>query len=268
MPTFRLLFIIRHQLKTMRKNILLIALFASSFTACTRYFIAKPVQLRAIAVSDTSAAPAGPLSQQIASYLQPYHDSLETRMTTVLVKSPRRLTKGVPESELGNLMADILREMGQERLGKPVDVAITNNGGIRTDFPAGNVTLGNVYEVMPFDNELVAITLSGETMQKVIEYLAQRKEPQSGLKLVIDKATNKPLEVTIGGKPLDLNKTYTLITSDYMAVSSDMAAIVKTNQGFEVLRYLMRDAIADYLRRKGQQNQELDPKKDGRTIVQ
>ncbi|AXE18025.1 hypothetical protein DR864_09895 [Runella rosea] len=251
----------------MKKNILLIALFAASLTACTRYFIAKPVQLRPIAVSDTASAPSGALSLQIAAYLQPYRDSLETNMNTVLVKSPRRLSKGVPESELGNLMADILREMGQERLGKPVDVAITNSGGIRTDFPAGNITLGNVYEVMPFDNELVAITLSGETMQKVIEYLAQRKEPQSGVKLVIDKATNKPLEATIGGKPLDLKQTYTLITSDYMAVSSDMAAIVKNNQGFQILRYLMRDAIADYLRRKGQQNQELNPTKDGRTTV-
>ena len=252
----------------MRKNIFILTLSVLSFTACTRYFISKPVQLRPIAISDTLAAPSSALSQQISAYLQPYHDSLEARMTTVLVKSPRRLTKGGAESELGNLMADILREMGQERYGKPVDLAITNNGGIRTDFPAGNVTLGNVYEVMPFDNELVALTLSGETMQKVIDYLAQRKEPQSGLKLVIDKTTNKPIEALIGGKPLDLKGTYTLITSDYMAVSSDMAAIVKNNQGFQVLQYLMRDAIADYLRRKGKQNEELNPKKDGRTVVQ
>ena len=164
-------------------------------------------------------------------------------------------------------MADILREMGQERLGKSVDVAITNNGGIRTDFPAGNITLGNVYEVMPFDNELVAITLTGETMKKVVDYLAQRREPQSGLKLVIDKASNKATEVLIGGKPLDLQATYVLVTSDYMATSSDMASIVKNNKSYQVLNYLMRDAIADYLRRKGQQNQDIDPKKDGRTVV-
>jgi len=251
----------------MRKILYSIALITLSLSSCTHYFISKPGQLRLVTVSDTVSAPASTLSQQIASYLKPYHDSLDAKMNTVLVKSPRRLSKGTPESELGNLMADILREMGQERYKKPVDVAITNNGGIRTDFPAGNITLGNVYEVMPFDNELVAITLSGETMKKVIDYLAQRKEPQSGLKLVIDKASNKPTEVLIGGKQLDLQGTYTLITSDYMATSSDMAAIVKTNQGYHILQYLMRDAIADYLRRKGQQNQEINPKKDGRTRV-
>jgi 2',3'-cyclic-nucleotide 2'-phosphodiesterase (5'-nucleotidase family) len=252
----------------MRKIVYSLALLTLALSSCTHYFISKPGQLRLVTVSDTVSAPASALSQQIASYLKPYHDSLDAQMNTVLVKSPRRLSKGMPESELGNLMADILREMGQERYGKPVDVAITNNGGIRTDFPAGNITMGNVFEVMPFDNELVAITLSGETMKKVIDYLAQRKEPQSGLKLMIDKATNKPKEVLIGGKPLDLQGTYTLVTSDYMATSSDMAAIVKTNQGYHVLQYLMRDAIADYLRRKGQQNQEIDPKKDGRTVVQ
>lgn len=251
----------------MRKILYAIALITLSLSSCMHYFISKPGQLRLVTVSDTVSAPASALSQQIASYLKPYHDSLDAQMNTVLVKSPRRLSKGMPESELGNLMADIMREMGQERYGKPVDVAITNNGGIRTDFPAGNITMGNVFEVMPFDNELVAITLSGETMKKVIDYLAQRKEPQSGLKLVIDKASNKPTEVLIGGKPLDLQGTYTLVTSDYMALSSDMAAIVKDNKGFQILRYLMRDSIADYLRRKGQQNQEIDPKKDGRTKV-
>ncbi|MDF7817997.1 5'-nucleotidase [Runella sp. MFBS21] len=251
----------------MKNSALALAVIAVVFTSCTRYFVGKPVQLTPIAISDTISAPTSPLSEKVSSYLRPFHDSLDARMNTVLVKSPRRLSKGLPESELGNLMADILREMGQEKYGKPVDVAITNSGGIRTDFPAGNVTLGNVYEVMPFDNELVAITVSGEVMQKVIEYVAQRKEPQSGLKLVVDKATNKPIEALIGGKSLDLQGTYTIITSDYMALSSDMASVVKTNKGFVILNYLMRDAIADYLRRKGQQNQELNPQKDGRTVV-
>jgi 2',3'-cyclic-nucleotide 2'-phosphodiesterase (5'-nucleotidase family) len=238
-----------------------------SLASCNRYFVGQPTALRAVIVGDTITAPETTLSTQIAAYLRPYHDSLDSRMNTVLVTSPRRLTKGQPESELGNLMADMLREMSTERLGKAVDVAVTNSGGIRTDLPAGNITLGNVYEVMPFDNELVALTLSGETMKQVIDYIAQRKEPQSGLQLTISKATNKPTNVLINGQPLDLKRTYTLVTSDYMATSSDMAAIVKNNQNYTVLNYLMRDAIADYLRRKGQQKQIIDPKKDGRTVV-
>ncbi|WP_051397794.1 5'-nucleotidase C-terminal domain-containing protein [Runella limosa] len=251
----------------MRKIVLPLALLALSLGACTRYFVGKPVKLQPIAISDTVTAPSSALSQTVDKYLKPYHDSLDAQMTAVLTTSPRRLTKGTPESELGNLMADLFREMGQERFGKPIDVAVTNNGGIRTDLPQGNITLGKVYEVMPFDNDLVVLTLSGATMQKVIDFLAQRKEPQSGLKLVVDKATNKPKEVLIGGKPLNTEQTYTLITSDYMAMSSDLAPIVKNNQGYKALNYLMRDAMADYLRRKGKQGQAIDPKKDGRTTV-
>ena len=71
----------------------------------------------------------------------------------------------------------------------------------------------------------------------------------------------------IGGKLLNTEQTYTLITSDYMAMSSDLAPIVKNNQGYKALNYLMRDAMADYLRRKGKQGQAIDPKKDGRTTV-
>lgn len=251
----------------MRKFVLPLALIALSLGACTRYFVGKTVKLQPITISDTTTAPTSGLSQTVASYLKPYHDTLDAQMTSVLTTSPRRLTKGVPESELGNLMVDIFREMGQERYGKPIDLAITNNGGIRTDLPQGNITLGKVYEVMPFDNDLVVLTVSGTTMQKVVEYIAQRKEPQSGLRLVVDKVTNKPKEVLIGNKPIDNQQTYTIITSDYMAMSSDMAPIVKNNQGYQALNYLMRDAMADYLRRKGKQGQAIDPQKDGRTTV-
>jgi 2',3'-cyclic-nucleotide 2'-phosphodiesterase (5'-nucleotidase family) len=245
--------------------LLIVSLLA--VTSCTRYFVGKPVQLRTVSVSDTTSAPQTALSQGVKSYLQPYSDSLGAKMNAVLAQSPRRLSKGQPESELGNLMADLLREMGSERLGKPVDVAVTNSGGIRTDLPAGSITLGDVYQVMPFDNELVALTLTGDVMKKVVEYIAQRREPQSGLKLTISKASNQLTEALVNGQPLDPKKSYVLLTSDYMATSSDMAKIVANPQNYQVLGYLMRDAMADYLRRKGQQNQIIDPKRDGRTRI-
>lgn len=247
--------------------LLFFAVIIATSSACTRYFVGQPVQLRSVAISDTVTAPETALSQQVGAYLQPYRDSLGVRMNTVLAQSPRRLTKGRPESELGNLMADILRTMGAQRLATPVDVAVTNSGGIRTDLPAGNITVGDVYQVMPFDNELVALTLSGPTMQKVAQYIAQRQEPQSGLQLTLSKTSNQLTELLINGKPIDVQKTYILITSDYMATSSDMANIVKDAQKYQVLGYLMRDALVDYLRQKGQQNQAIDPKRDGRTRI-
>ncbi len=234
--------------------------------ACQRpYFAQKEAKPRLLAVSDTSSRSAeGPLVVQTAAYLRPLHDSLERTMNAVLVQSTQRLRKGQPESELGNLMSDLMLEMGREKTGKPLDVAMTNNGGLRNEFPAGPITLGNVFEMMPFDNTLVVLTLDGPTLRQFAEYVADRKEPQAGLRLVVDKTSGTLREFTIGGRAFDSTRTYTLITTDYIANSSDAAAFLKTRLAYNDIHYLYRDAIADYLRRKGQRGETLNPQKDGR----
>ena len=242
--------------------------FFLSLTSCQRYFAPQQQQTRVLAVSDTAAnTTQSALSQRVAAYIKPYHDSLDAGMNAVLIRSTKRLVKGQPESEMGNLLCDLFLEMGSEKYGKPIDVSLTNSGGIRTEWPAGNITVGNVYEVMPFDNALVVLVLSGQNMKLFVEEYARRKDPQAGMKVVIESGTNQPLETLIGGQPLDLQKNYTLITSDYVANSSEYAKIFKNYVDYKVLNYLMRDAIVDYLRRKGQQNEVLDPKKDGRTSL-
>ncbi|MFN3380491.1 MAG: hypothetical protein ACK41O_13620, partial [Runella zeae] len=76
----------------MKNSALALAVIAVAFTSCTRYFVGKPIQLTPIAISDTISAPTSPLSEKVSSYLRPFHDSLDARMNTVLVKSPRRLS--------------------------------------------------------------------------------------------------------------------------------------------------------------------------------
>jgi 2',3'-cyclic-nucleotide 2'-phosphodiesterase (5'-nucleotidase family) len=245
---------------------ILCAVFLSA-TACTRYFAPQQQQARLLAVTDTVTAAETPTAKRVAAYVKPYHDSLETGMNTTLVQISKRLVKNKPESEMGNLLCDLFKEIGSEKYGKPIDVALTNFGGIRTEWQAGNITVGNVYEVMPFDNALVVLTLSGSQLKSFLAELAKRKDPQAGVKLTIDRQTDQVIEALVGGKPVDEQQTYTLITSDYVATSSEYAAVLKNPANFQVLNYLMRDAILDYLRRKGQQNVVLDPQKDGRTVV-
>lgn len=245
-------------------------LLPALFVACQRpYFAQKEAKPSLLAVSDTSSRSAeGPLVAQTAAYLRPLHDSLERTMNAVLVQSAQRLRKGQPESELGNLMTDLMLEMGREKWGKPLDAAMTNSGGLRSELPAGPVTMGNAFEMMPFDNTLVVLTLNGPTMRQFAEYLADRKEPQAGLRLVVDKTSGKLREFTVGGQSFDATRTYTLITTDYIANSSDAAAFLKNRLAYDDIHYLYRDAIADYLRRKGQRGETLNPQKDGRIKVE
>jgi len=223
-----------------------------------------------LTVADTTARQATdrPLTQEVARYLHPFHDSLDRTMNTVLVRSARRLRKGEPESLLGNLMADALLEIGNERAGKRLDVAMTNSGGIRAELPEGPVTLGNAYEVMPFDNAVVVLTLPGPVMQRFAAYVARELEPQAGLQLVVDKDSKKLVRVLVGGQPIDSTRTYSLVTSDYIANSSGAAAILKQNTGLQTLNLLYRDALIEYLRRRGQRGELLNPQNDGRTKLE
>ncbi|TAF22946.1 MAG: hypothetical protein EAZ70_13510, partial [Runella slithyformis] len=219
------------------------------FVSCTRYFAPQQPGVQLVAVGDTTSAPVSAVSQRVAAYIKPYHDSLDAGMNTVLVQSAKRLAKGQPESELGNLLCDLFVEMGSQKYGKPIDVALTNSGGVRTEWQAGGISTGNVYEMMPFDNALVVVTLSGAQMRAFAEEFAKKKDPQAGMKIAIERGSNQVLELSVGGQPIDLQRNYTLITSDYVATSSDYAALFKNAVKYEALNYLMRDAILDYLRR-------------------
>jgi 2',3'-cyclic-nucleotide 2'-phosphodiesterase (5'-nucleotidase family) len=244
---------------------LLTILIAFGVTSCNHYFRIHDKTSRTTAVTDS--LPESELSKRVASYITPLHDSLGVKMNTVIVQSAKRLTKGQPESDLGNLIADLMLATAREKTGKPIDIAVTNNGGIRAELPQGGITIGNVYEIMPFDNELVILTLSGATMQKFANYIALRREPQAGMELVIDKDSNQVLDLKIGGQPLDLTRNYTVITSDYVANGGDRAEFLKERISYEPLNLLMRDAYLDYFKKKGLKGEVLNPKKDGRTRV-
>ncbi len=243
----------------------------SLLSACsgTRYYSAHSIHSALIPVTDTTALVTSVRSASpLADYLKPYQDSLGRSMNQVLVTSARRLKKGGPESELGNLLADLFLEEGQKRYGAPIDVAQMNNGGIRAEIPQGNVTLSNVYEIMPFDNDLVVLTLSGETMRQFIEYTAARQDAESGMRLVIDKETKKPIDILIQGKPFDPTKTYRILVSDYVATGGDSASFLKNCLKSEPLSYLMRDAIRNYFEQKGKVHETLNPQLDGRVVLQ
>lgn len=234
-----------------------------------QYAVNRPAAVL-LTVADTVASQAAdsPLTQRVAGYLQPFHDSLDRTMNTVLVRSARRLRKGGPESPLGNLMADVLLEIGGERAGRRPDVAMTNTGGIRADLPEGPVTLANTYEVMPFDNAVVVLTLPGPVLQRFAAYVARELEPQAGLQLVVDKDSKKLVRALVGGQPIDSTRTYTLVTSDYVANSSGAARILTNHAGYQTLNLLYRDALVEYLRRRGQRGETLNPQTDGRTKLE
>jgi 2',3'-cyclic-nucleotide 2'-phosphodiesterase (5'-nucleotidase family) len=129
------------------------------------------------------------------------------------------------ETNLGDFVADVMRQTAG------AEAALINGGTIRTSIPQGKITVKDIYAVLPFDNYLVAISLTGAQVKAALEHgLARLEEsagsfPQvSGLTFTYSRsapAGARVKDVTVGGQPLDLQKDYVVATNDYLVAGGD-----------------------------------------------
>jgi 2',3'-cyclic-nucleotide 2'-phosphodiesterase (5'-nucleotidase family) len=183
----------------------------------------------------------------VAQMLVPYSSKIASTMFEVIGKLDETLLKRQPDNSLGFFMTDALLSESQRVFNTKVDIALVNYGGIRTNaMQAGNITLGNIYELMPFDNLLVMITLDGKQLLQLLSHISARGSwPISGGSYVIKN--KEAISVTIGGQPLNPDNKYTIALSDYVANGGDdcsfLTNIPQVNNG-----YLLRDAIIGYVK--------------------
>lgn len=184
----------------------------------------------------------------IAFMIAPYKQKLDAQMNEVIGEAEQTLTKELPDGTLGNFAADACLIYAQNN-NATVDFCLLNAGGIR--LPAiqkGPITIGKLYELMPFDNMIEVVELDGNACKELFAWIAKWKgAPVSGIELTItdDEANN----VKIKGEPFNESKTYFVATTDYVANGGDGAAMFakgkRTNNN-----YKLRDAIIDYVKNK------------------
>jgi 2',3'-cyclic-nucleotide 2'-phosphodiesterase (5'-nucleotidase family) len=165
------------------------------------------------------------LDSQIVFQYLPYKRILEKDMQRVISYSEKEMVKGKPESGLTNLLTDLLLEEGQKdavRMNlqiKPV-VSFFNYGGIRTWLPKGDITVGKIFELMPFENEMVFIQLTGKQLQQFYDIVAAKGgDSVGGVRFVI--SNGKAKNVLIDGKMPDPESKYWMVTNDYSANGGD-----------------------------------------------
>lgn len=193
----------------------------------------------------------------LSKMLQPYAVSLNATMDKVIGFSNNNLSAKQPESGLGNFMADCMRTMAEKKFARKVDAGFMNQGGIRSYLPKGNITVGKIFELMPFDNLIVLQEVKGSVLQQFLDKAAADGgwPVSSGLKMGIkDK---KAVNVTLDGKPLDANATYMIANSDYVANGGSdcdmLRKIPQLNKG-----YLLRDALIEFVTNLTQQGKPVD----------
>lgn len=201
------------------------------------------------------------LYDSTAHYLiAPYKLQLDSQMNRVIGTTLTRLSKDRPEGTLGNLVCEATVAYATKHYPKPIDVCVMNIGGIRLpSIEAGPIAVGKVYELMPFDNMIDVLEINGSALNDLLQLIAAAGGwPVSGVRFRIDQ--NKAVDITINNQPLDTNKTYVLVTSDYVANGGDKTTMLKNPVSRKGLQFLVRDAILLYI----QDKEQLNLMKDGR----
>lgn len=213
-----------------------------------------------IPISDTLQ-----VNQDLNSFIAPYHDHVTKELDSVLTYTPKTLSRedGEFNSSLGNLIADIVyvqaNPVFQSRTGNAIDFVLSNYGSIRAPLSKGNITLRSVYELMPFENSIVVVALSGIQVKEAIDFLVKSKHPHpiSGIKLVVDE-NKKLIDAKINNEPISDSKIYYVATIDYLYNGGDHMTFFKPNKGDYVLNYKLRNALIDYFTKADTINPVID----------
>lgn len=225
----------------------------------------KPLELQTVkrtrfALTSKYDSTANP---KTVALIERYKSRMDKQMNEVIGTAPMELAGGIPESPLLNLTADVLREAGSKFTPTRVDLGLMNDGGLRNTIRSGNITAGNIFEVFPFDNQMVVLTLNGKDLKELFTYLAKIGGGGiSGAKLTI--TDGKIAELFVGASALDENRNYTLSTIDYLADGNDGMVMLKKAKSRKQTGLLLRDVMMNYVRTTTQQGKQITSGVDGR----
>ena len=210
---------------------------------------------------------AAPDAEAVA-LLAPYKPRKDSVMNARVGTSAMDMDRERPESLLSNLVADVLREAAEGVLGHPADVAVMNIGGIRSPLSKGDITVEDVYEILPFENALCVLTMKGSVLNRLFaEMAAKGGEGLSGACLHIS-ADGKLLEAIVAGQPVDEGRMYTVATIDYLAEGNDgMPSLAKAEEKVFPADMVLRDVFMRYVRQQASAHRAVTSHLDGRIKI-
>jgi 2',3'-cyclic-nucleotide 2'-phosphodiesterase (5'-nucleotidase family) len=195
------------------------------------------------------------IDSAILVIITPYQDGIEDQMSEILTYTKNDLEKGRPQSTIGNFVTDLCLNYAEAH------ICVMNSGGLRTTISKGEITRGKLYELMPFENELVVLELNKDNYIGLLNYIGRRGgEPFSGINITIDKdgkilSNSWPVNFENGEK-------VRVLTSDYLANGGDEMGFFQGKEQYKV-GIKLRDAIIDYCSK----TDTIDVQFDNRIII-
>ena len=225
----------------------------------------NPVSYRIIRgkLEKVIAGPDRPYDETVAAIVNNYHDRIKNEFAGVVgATAVDLIRKDQRESNVGNLVCDMMRET------TGADIALLNSRSIRTDIPGGNITLEQVYALLPFDNVVVTMDLTGRQLMEIVEHSATQPYSRlqvSGIRITHDLSNTGGRvvkDVLVGIRPLDLNKTYRIATNDFLAAGGDRFVTFREGQNISYGMDL-REAFISYLKKRS----PVQPRIEERIII-
>ena len=207
----------------------------------------------------------------VEALMAPWKQEVDKEMAPVVGEVARYMAAARPESELSNLLADVL-VWGGKKYGEQPDFGVYNMGGIRAALAKGKVTIGDVTDVAPFENKIAFVSLKGDVVIELFQQMAKvgGEAVSSGVKLVISK-DGQLLSALLNGEAIDPARDYRVATIDYLIEGNDKLLAFKKKtrvnspqEEANNVRYI----IMDYFREQMAKGVVVDRAVEGRIVVE
>ena len=202
---------------------------------------------------------------EIEKFIAYYRDSLEAEINIVIGKNREEMRSFKPESPLSSFVADIILDKGKELLKERNEpdadipaIAIMNVRGLRASLKAGDITVSNIFQVMPFENKLTTLFLKGEDIELLFEHIAKSNgDGLAGATCVLTSEGMK--DIKIAGQPFDKEKCYWVFAPDYLADGGDSYFVLQNSLKREVTSLRVRDLIIAHIKKQTSLGLEIIP---------
>lgn len=192
-----------------------------------------------------------PDDEEMIKVINKWKDKLKIITDEQVTTIPEPLMRSYSEeSVMGDMVADAMLNAHPD-----YDFAVTNSGGLRQDIDAGAVTVGELISAFPFPNTIVQLEMKGSDMRKIFEHGAGLTngilQVSKGVEIIYDESKpigNRLVKCNIKGVPLDDNKTYKVLTSNFLADGGDGFLVFKNTLSYKRTGVEMLQAMIKYLK--------------------
>ena len=205
------------------------------------------------------------------AFLAPYKQKVDSIMSPVVGIVACDMAAERPESNLSNLLPDILMWAAKDYNEKP-DFAVYNVGGIRAALSKGKVTYGDILDIAPFENKISFISLTGENVLKLFSQIAARggEGLSHGVELLLSKDL-KLVSARLNGEEIDPARSYRITTIDYLAQGNDGLTAFKAGTDLNSPKEDKNNSryiIVNYFREQQAKGLAVDSKVEGRVRIE